>query len=155
AVSAAALAAIGLRRVARNREQARLVYLQQTALQALAALTDPSLAKLPADQLLDEMLTRLVAPLLVETAAPYPIRDDKSELVARAAVGALSGTPSLPIDHGPAVEIIGMRAPLQDLVPTMAGLVSLAGCPLVIEDRLIGVCLVGSTASKAFNEADT
>jgi PAS domain S-box-containing protein len=155
AVSAAALAAIGLRRVARNREQARLVYLQQTALQALAALTDPSLAKLPADQLLDEMLTRLVAALNVETAAVYLIQGDQSELVARAAVGALSDTPSLPADHGPAAEIIGMRAPLQEPAPNMAGLMSLAGCPIVIEDRLIGVCLVGSTASKAFNEADT
>ena len=162
-VSAAALAALGLRRVASNRAQAHLLHLQQTALQALAALTDPSLAKLPADQLLDEMLTRLVAALNVDTAAVYLIRDDQSDLVARAAVGALSDTPSVSADHGPAAEVIGLRTPLQTQDPADIGalgatsptLLSLAGCPIVIEDRLIGACLVGSTTSKAFNEADT
>jgi PAS domain S-box-containing protein len=161
-VSTALLAALGGRRLAHNREQARLLHLQQTALQALGALTDPTLSKLPTDQLLDAMLARLLDALGVQTAAVYLLNADGSELVGRASIGTLADARCLRADLGLAGRIIDGRSPLvtwstveiEELVPPTAGLVSLAGCPLVIEDRLIGVCLVGSVTPKTFNEAD-
>ncbi len=168
ALSAALLATVGARRLARSREQATLLRLQQDALSSLGALTDPALASLSTDKLLDEMLTRLLRTLGVETATVYlfdPTRHDHQELVARASVGywgtAIAGH-QLPAGGGMAARILQTRqavtsdhaAEIGELMPGVPAVTAVAGCPIVVEDRLIGICAVASTASKSYSEAD-
>ena len=164
-VSAALLAVLGAQRLARSREQARLVSLQSAALHALGALTEPSLASLPAPQLLDEMLTRLVSTLEVQTATIYLFSEDDSELVSPASVGvggAVAKGHRIAVDSGIAGRIIAERRPIASDNPADIGelatdddrLASVAGCPIVVEDRLIGLCIVGTVAPKPFNEVD-
>ena len=164
-VSAALLSVLGARRLAGSREQARVLSLQRAALSALGALTDPALAVLPADRLLDEMLTRLVSTLEVQTATVYLFSDDGSEFVSAASVGAEGAVTEghrLAVDQGVAGRIVTDRTPITSDNPADIGelasdghrLASVAGCPIIVEDRLIGICVLGTTAPKPFNEID-
>jgi PAS domain S-box-containing protein len=164
-LSAALLATLGSRRLASSREQARLLHLQQAALSALGALTEPSLASLSTTELLDEMLSRLVQTLEVQTATVYLFGDDGTDLVSRASVGypgPADAERRLPVGQGVAGRIAANRQPLVsdnpteigELEPDMPALTSAAGCPIVVEDRLLGICVVGATSAKTFNDAD-
>jgi PAS domain S-box-containing protein len=164
-VSAALLAVLGAQRLARSREQARILSLQQGILHSLGALTEPSLAVLPADQLLEEMLTRLVHTLGVQTATIYLFSEDGSEFVSPASVGkegAITKGHRLEVNRGVAGRIAAERQPITSDNPAEIGelasdslrLASVAGCPIVVEDHLIGICVVGTTAPKPFSQVD-
>ena len=102
------------------------------------------------------MLTRLVNTLGVQTATVYLFSDDGSELVSPASGQRLA------VNQGVSGRIASERTPITSANPADIGelasethrLASVAGCPIVVEDRLIGICVVGTTAPKPFNEVD-
>jgi PAS domain S-box-containing protein len=165
AVSAVLLATLGGREIVSQRQQARLFRQHQAALEALGALTEPSLAILPVEQLLEEMLARLLTTMGVDTATIYLLSDDGSELISRASLGrgsVLTEGHHLSTSSGIAAQIVNRREPLisnnpaslGELAPALRTLASLAGCPIVMEDRLIGICLVGTIQPMEFTDAD-
>ena len=164
AVSFVLLAGLATRRLASSRRQARLLGIQQTALNALRALTEPSLALLPADQLLNEMLTRLASTLDVQSAAVYLFSDDGTELVSPAFVGdggVVTSGQRVAVDSAVAGRIVADRKPVTSDNESDIGelgsdlhLSSVAGCPIIVEDRLIGICVVGTVGARSFNDVD-
>jgi hypothetical protein len=69
--SGALLFAVGRRDLTNRRQIGRLLHRHQEALASLSALTDASLAVLPLDRLLDELLVRVQEALGVRTATIF------------------------------------------------------------------------------------
>jgi PAS domain S-box-containing protein len=163
--SAALLFAVGRRDLANGREIARLLHRHQEALASLSALTEASLAVLPLDRLLDELLVRLQEVLSVGTATIFLLAQDGKELQVEASRGmevlATDGV-RMQLHQGLAAQIASSRAPVvvDDVAssdigpPALRGLASLAGCPIVVQGRLIGLCLVGSELRMRFTDRD-
>jgi anti-sigma regulatory factor (Ser/Thr protein kinase)/putative methionine-R-sulfoxide reductase with GAF domain len=133
----------------------------------LYRLSDPALAELPFELLLDELLVRVKEVLSVDTVAVLLRDDTQAELVARAAKGLEEEVRQgvrIPIGKGFAGHIAADRAPVTipdldsaDVVnPILAqmGIRSLLGVPLIVEGELIGVMHVGSLTPRTFTVAD-
>jgi PAS domain S-box-containing protein len=95
----------------------------------------------------------------------YLLSDDGAELVLGASVGYPGPTAPdyrLPVGLGLAGRFVANRQPIvsdnpaeiAELAPDMLALASLAGCPIVVEDRLLGICVVGAASAKTFDDAD-
>jgi PAS domain S-box-containing protein len=164
--SAALLFTVGRRDLTNRREISRLLHRHEEALASLSALTDASLAVLPLDRLLDELLVRLQEVLSVGTATILLLTEGGTELEVRAWRGmeVLAGKAvRMPLSEGLAAQIARTRAPVvvddvgsSDIGPAaLRGLASLAGCPIVVQERLIGLCLVGSELRMRFTDRDT
>jgi len=136
-------------------------------LQDLKSITDAALAYLPLDQLLDELLTRVIAILGADTAAILLLEDDDTTLVARAAKGLeeeVERGVRIPVGRGFAGRIAATRTPVRILdlehadvinpILRERGLVSLLGVPLLVEGAVIGVLHVGTLRQRAFDEED-
>ena len=132
-------------------------------------VTEPALAYLDLDELLNEMLRRVVEILNADTSAILLLESDGETLAARAAKGLEEEVRRgfrLPVGVGFAGRVAATRQPvvIEDLrtssirvvnpVIHARGVRSLLGVPLVVEGRLIGVIHVGSLGGRNFDHDD-
>ena len=132
-------------------------------LEALQSVTDASLAYLPEDELLLELLDRVNAILNSDTAAILMLEPNGEYLRARAARGIeeeVERGVRLPLGQGFAGRIASERraiviedvdhADILNPILREKGIRSLIGVPLLIEGRVIGVMHVGSLVPRVF-----
>ena len=131
------------------------------------SLTDPMLAELGLEALLNELLERTRDALGADTAAILILDDSGKELVARAAKGLEEEVEQgvrIPVGGGFAGRIAAERVPIfiadvnhaDILNPILRekGLRSLLGAPLIVEGRVIGVMHVGTLHPRRFDDED-
>ena len=136
-------------------------------LRDLQSITDAALAYLPLEGLLDELLTRVVGILGVDTSAILLLEDDDSTLIPRAAKGLEEEVERgirIPVGRGFAGRIAATRMPVRILNIAEAdiynpilrekGLQSLLGVPLLLEGEVMGVLHVGTLTPRAFDDED-
>jgi anti-sigma regulatory factor (Ser/Thr protein kinase)/putative methionine-R-sulfoxide reductase with GAF domain len=138
-------------------------------LEDVQRVTESALAYLNLEELLTELLERVVEILRVDTAAILLVEDDGRTLAARAAKGLEEEVERgfrLPIGRGFAGRIAATREPVViddlDRSPVEVvnplfqekGIRSLLGVPLVIEGALIGILHVGSLTLREFRDSD-
>ena len=136
-------------------------------LRDLQSITDAALAYLPLEGLLNELLTRVIAILGVDTAAILLLEDDDTTLVARAAKGLeeeVERGVRVPVGRGFAGRIAATRRPVRILDLAQAqvvnpilrekGLHSMLGVPLLVEGSVVGVLHVGTLHERAFDDED-
>jgi serine phosphatase RsbU (regulator of sigma subunit)/anti-sigma regulatory factor (Ser/Thr protein kinase) len=136
-------------------------------LRDLQSVTDAGLAYLPLEELLDELLNRVVDILAVDTAVVLLLDDDGKELVARAAKGLeeeVERGVRIPVGRGFAGRVAARREAVRitdlehaEIVNPLLrdkGLQSLLGVPLVVEGDVIGVLHVGSKGERIFSDDD-
>jgi serine phosphatase RsbU (regulator of sigma subunit)/anti-sigma regulatory factor (Ser/Thr protein kinase) len=136
-------------------------------LRDLQSVTDAALAYLPLEQLLSELLTRVVAIVGADTAAILLLDDEGRTLVARAAKGLeeeVERGVRVPVRAGFAGRIASTREPvrIEDVdaadihnpILREKGLRSLMGVPLMVEGGVIGVLHVGSLRQRSFTDAE-
>jgi GAF domain-containing protein/anti-sigma regulatory factor (Ser/Thr protein kinase) len=136
-------------------------------LQALQRVTDAALQHLSLDELLDQLLQRVVETLHTDTAAILLLDEQAGELVARASKGIEEEVEQgvrIPLGQGFAGTIAALRQPLtipnvdhgDILNPILRerGIRSLLGVPLLVEGEVLGVLHVGTLVPREFTEAD-
>ena len=136
-------------------------------LRDLRSVTDAALAYLPLEDLLNELLRRVVAILNADTAAILLLEDDDKTLAARAARGLeeeVERGVRIPVGKGFAGRIAASRQPVQienideaEIVNPILrekGLRSLLGVPLLVEGGVIGVMHVGTLTERKFSGED-
>jgi anti-sigma regulatory factor (Ser/Thr protein kinase) len=136
-------------------------------LRDLRRVTDAALAYLPLEDLLKELLARVVGILDADTAAILLLQDDDKTLVARAAEGLeeeVERGVRIPVGKGFAGRIAATRQPVQIenleeaeiLNPILRerGLRSLLGVALLVEGAVIGVMHVGTLTRRSFGSED-
>ena len=136
-------------------------------LRDLKSVTDAALSYLPLEGLLDELLTRVVEILDVNTAAILLLEDDGRTLVPRAAKGLeedVARRIRIGVGKGFAGRVAGTRQAVRisdlehaEIVNPLLrekGLRSLLGVPLVVEGKVLGVLHVGSFEKREFTDAD-
>jgi serine phosphatase RsbU (regulator of sigma subunit)/anti-sigma regulatory factor (Ser/Thr protein kinase) len=132
-------------------------------------VTEAALAYLDLDDLLSELLDRVVDILEVDTSAILLVEEDGRMLAARAAKGLEEEVERgfrLPIGRGFAGRVAATQAPV--VIPDLdnspitvvnplmreKGIRSMLGVPLLVEGEVIGVLHVGSLTQREFGEAD-
>src|SRR5947209_16354214 len=141
--------------------------LAEERLRDLQALTDVSLGHLDVEDLLVELLDRVLNILDADTAAVLLLDERTNELVARAARGLEQEVRQgvrIPVGRGFAGTIAAqMRPVIIDRVdettvsnPILweAGLQAMVGVPLLVGGRAIGVLHVGTLGSRKFTPED-
>jgi PAS domain S-box-containing protein len=135
-------------------------------LTALLTLTDTALIHLSLDDLLQHELDQVLAVMHVENTAILLMQPDRQTLRIRAARGleeAVAAGVQIPLGQGFAGTIAASRQPLivNDLAhfPVVnlflqETLTSVAGVPLLVEDRVLGVLHIGSTKARTFTQTD-
>jgi serine phosphatase RsbU (regulator of sigma subunit)/anti-sigma regulatory factor (Ser/Thr protein kinase) len=136
-------------------------------MRAVAQVTDASLAFLPLDQLLQELLLRARDILAADTAAILMLEHGGDMLRARAAKGIEEEVEQgvrIPLGRGFAGRIAAERRPIviddvdhaDILNPILRekGIRSLLGVPLLVEGRVLGVLHVGTLTPRRFSEHD-
>jgi PAS domain S-box-containing protein len=135
-------------------------------LRALQALTDTALSHLDLEDLLHEVLARVMSVLSVDNVAILLLDADGQTLTVWAARGldeSVIGTVQIPVGQGFAGRIAASRAPLvvnetarfefvNSILRQLARAV--VGVPLLEDDRLLGVLHVGTRTARDFSEAD-
>ncbi|HEY2371283.1 MAG TPA: GAF domain-containing protein [Gaiellaceae bacterium] len=137
-------------------------------LEQIQTVTDATISVLELDALLAELLVRIRSILNVDTVAILLVDRDKSELVARAAVGIEEEVEQgvrIPIGRGFAGRVAAAKTPVflpdvehADVVNPILhekGIKSLLGVPLMARDEVIGVLHVGSLTPRMFSRDDT
>jgi phosphoserine phosphatase RsbU/P len=133
----------------------------------LYRLSDPALAELSLDELLDQLLERVHDALAVDTVAILLLDAETQELVARAAKGIeeeVERGVRIPIGRGFAGRIASERvaifiadvdlADIHNPILRERGIRSLLGVPLIVEGELIGVLHVGSLRRRRFAQKE-
>jgi signal transduction histidine kinase/putative methionine-R-sulfoxide reductase with GAF domain len=135
-------------------------------LQAVQAVTDTALAHLPSQDLLRQLVARVAEALTADHVALLVLTEDGRTLVADQAHGAQEvplGEVIVPIGHGSAGRIAATRQPLilADVSPDDAALLqlpatvrSLAGVPVMAQERLVGVLHADSVSPRQFTAKD-
>ena len=136
-------------------------------LRDLETVTDSTLSYLPLDELLPELLRRVVDILQADTAAILLLEDDGATLAARAAQGLeeeVRRGVRIPVGRGFAGRIAATResvriadvatADIANPILRERGLKSLLGVPLLVEGRVIGVLHVGTLKPRDFSDDD-
>jgi GAF domain-containing protein/anti-sigma regulatory factor (Ser/Thr protein kinase) len=136
-------------------------------LEALQRVTDTTLAYLPLDELLLELLHRMTEILDTDTAAFLLLDEERNELVATAAKGIEEEVEQgvrIPVGRGFAGKIAATRRPvvIEDVdhadiynpILRQRGIRSLLGVPLLVEGTLIGVLHVGTLTPRNFVLSD-
>jgi signal transduction histidine kinase len=136
-------------------------------LRRLQAVADAGLAHLDLDRLLDELLTRIREALQADTCAFLLLDASGTELLARAAQGIEEEVEQgvrLPVGRGFAGRVASTRRPIviddvdhsEVLNPILRekGIKSLAGAPLIVHEKTLGVVHVGTLAPRLFTPAD-
>jgi hypothetical protein len=139
----------------------------QERLEDLKALTDARLGHLDVEDLLVELLDRVLDILDADTAAILLLDERTNELVARAARGIEEEVRQgvrIPVGHGFAGRIAVERRPIVlDRVDSTTvtnpllwevGIEAMIGVPLLISGKVIGVLHVGTLGSRRFNNDD-
>jgi anti-sigma regulatory factor (Ser/Thr protein kinase) len=141
----------------------------QARLEAVQRVTDATLAYLDLDDLLAELLDRVVDILRADTSAVLLVEEDGRTLAARAAKGLEEEVERgfrLPIGRGFAGRVAFTREPviIEDLDRSPVEVVnplfrekrvrSLVGVPLIVEGRVIGVLHVGTLTPREFRRSD-
>ncbi len=134
-------------------------------LRDLQSVTDAALAYLPLEDLLQELLKRVVEILDADTAAILLLEDDDRTLVARAAKGLeeeVERGVRIPVGKGFAGRIAATAKPVRvenvehaDILNPILrekGLKSLLGVPLLVEAAVIGVLHVGTLTHRRFSD---
>ena len=134
-------------------------------LRDLQDVTDAALAHLPLEDLLNELLVRVVRILDADTAAILLLEDDDKTLVPRAAKGLeeeVERAIRIPVGRGFAGRVAATRKPVRifDLeraevvnpILRQKGLKSLLGVPLLVEGDVIGVMHVGTLTRREFTD---
>jgi GAF domain-containing protein/anti-sigma regulatory factor (Ser/Thr protein kinase) len=137
-------------------------------LAALQEVSDATLAYLPVEDLLRELLERISRILGSDTAAILLLDEPSRTLVARAAKGVEEEVAQgirIPLGKGFAGRIAAERHPIflpdvehaDVLNPILRekGIRSLLGVPMVVEGRVTGVLHVGTLTPREFTAADT
>jgi GAF domain-containing protein/anti-sigma regulatory factor (Ser/Thr protein kinase) len=130
-------------------------------------LSEPALAEMPLEALLDELLVRAQEILSVDTVAVLLLDEENNELVARAAKGIeeeVERGVRIPIGGGFAGRIAAERTPIyiadvdhaEVLNPILSdkGIRSLLGAPLIVDGKAIGVLHVGTLKPREFTNDD-
>jgi serine phosphatase RsbU (regulator of sigma subunit)/anti-sigma regulatory factor (Ser/Thr protein kinase) len=136
-------------------------------LAALQRVTDATLAHLPLDDLLIELLNRIVEILGSDTAAFLLLDETGEMLVARAAKGIeeeVERGVRIPVGKGFAGRIAAERraitipdvdhADILNPILHERGIRSLLGVPLLVEGHVTGVLHVGTLAPREFTDTD-
>jgi signal transduction histidine kinase len=139
----------------------------RTRLEQLHSVLETTLASLGFDELVGELLLRLIDMLQVDTAAVLMLDESTNELVARAAVGIEEEVEQgvrIPVGGGFAGRVASEARPivLDDvdhadvLNPILRekGIKSLLGVPLIASGRVIGVLHVGTLTPRLFDSED-
>ena len=158
-------------------ERAHLLALEQAsraaaeraneALRSLETVSEAALARRGLEDLLDELMARVVAMVDADTAAILLVDDESDELVARAARGLeeeVERGVRIPVGKGFAGRIAAEARPvfIEDvdhadiLNPLLRekGIRSLLGVPLVVGGRVTGVLHVGTLVPRSFTHDD-
>jgi serine phosphatase RsbU (regulator of sigma subunit)/anti-sigma regulatory factor (Ser/Thr protein kinase) len=141
---------------------------RENLLADLQRIVDATRAHLAIDDLLEELLVRIVEIVSSDTAAFLLLEPDGRFLRARAAKGIEEEVEQgvrLPLGPGFAGRIAAERRPIfipdvdhgDILNPILRqkGIRSLLGVPLIVEDRVIGVLHVGSLTPREFTADDS
>ena len=136
-------------------------------LRDLKSVTDSALSYLPLEGLLDELLTRVMQILDVDTAVILLLDEDGQALVPRVAKGLeeeVERRVRIPVGKGFAGRVAGTRQAVRisdlehaEIVNPLLrekGLKSLLGVPLIVESRVLGVLHVGSLEERDFTDDD-
>jgi serine phosphatase RsbU (regulator of sigma subunit)/anti-sigma regulatory factor (Ser/Thr protein kinase) len=137
------------------------------SLAALQRVTDAALAYLTPDELLIELLDRIVEILGTDTAAILLIDDSGKVLVARAAKGIEEEVEQgvrIPVGRGFAGRIAAERraitiddvdhADILNPILRERGIRSLLGVPLLVQGSVLGVLHVGTLSPRRFTDED-
>jgi len=136
-------------------------------LRDLQAVTDTSLGHLDVDDLLIELLDRVLAILSADTAAVLLLDDRTGELVARAARGVEEEVRQgvrVPVGRGFAGTIAATQKPviIDEVTPSTVtnrilwetGIQAMVGVPLLVAGHVIGVLHVGAKGARKFTPED-
>ena len=136
-------------------------------LRDLQSITDAALAYLPLENLLDELLNRVIGILGADTSAILLLEDDDNTLIPRAAKGLeeeVERGVRIPVGRGFAGRVAATRRPVRILNVAEAdiynpilrekGLASLLGVPLIVEGQVVGVWHIGTLTERAFDDED-
>ncbi|MDP8943328.1 MAG: SpoIIE family protein phosphatase [Actinomycetota bacterium] len=136
-------------------------------LRDLQKVTDAALAHLTLDDLLEELLGRIVEVVGTDTAAILMLDERRQELVARAARGLeeeVERGVRIPLGRGFAGRVAAERRAIaipelehaEVLNPLLRekGVRSLLGVPLLVEGQVIGVLHVGTLTPREFSDED-
>jgi GAF domain-containing protein/anti-sigma regulatory factor (Ser/Thr protein kinase) len=136
-------------------------------LRRLQLVTDPSLSRLPLDELLRELLARVSVMLESDEATVLLYDEGAGVLVARASKGLEEEEAAgvkVPAGEGFAGRVLAERRPihLTEVTPETVvnpilvekGVRSLLGVPLTVGERLLGVLHVGTLTPRTFDAAD-
>jgi PAS domain S-box-containing protein len=156
------LALLASEREARTELEATLARLR-----SILSITETALGSLDLDDLLRALLDKIATELVVDTVAVLLMDEEGKTLVARAAHGLeeeVQRGVRIPVGRGFAGRIAAERHPVvlddvahSDVVNPILrekGIRSLAGVPLMIGDRVLGVLHVGTLGATRFTPAD-
>ena len=167
AIAVSILAIARLEMMSRRRSGDLLRQLEE-ALGSITALTEASLTSLELPELLERSLERLVNVLQTNVAVIFMISATGTELDGVAAIGVEEMRLedlriSIADNDGLVSRVIVTELPVATVSPidlevisdrVKQQLVSAAACPIIVEGRLIGVCVTGTTAPKRFDERE-
>ncbi|HET6810092.1 MAG TPA: GAF domain-containing SpoIIE family protein phosphatase [Acidimicrobiales bacterium] len=136
-------------------------------LRAIAVVTDSAIGHLDVDDLLEELLARVVELLQADTAAVLLLDESGGYLAARATFGIEEEVRQgvrVPLGVGFAGHVAADRRPIRlDVVDATTvwnpilwekGIVKMLGVPLLVGPDLLGVLHVGRVADVAFTDDD-
>ncbi len=162
AADRAALAIAQAQLFTRERDAREAAELITRQLRAVQKVTDATLAYLPEEELLQELLARVSEILAVDTVAILLLEGDR--LHARAAKGIeeeVEQGVQIPLGRGFAGRIAAEKraitiydvdhADILNPILREKGIKSLLGVPLLVQGRVIGVLHVGSLTPRVFN----
>ncbi len=129
----------------------------------LHEVTDVALSHLALADLAPAVLERICSLMAVDTAAILLLTEDRRALTVHAGRGAFNQRVRIPLGRGIAGRIAASRQPLiaddlstiEVVQPSLRdNLCAVAGVPLLVEGRCIGVLQVGSATPRLFAEPD-
>jgi signal transduction histidine kinase len=142
-------------------------YSTRRRLEDVQAVTDAALAHLELDELLNVLLPRIRGILRTDTCAVLLLDDEKTELIARAALGIEEEVEQgvrIPVGRGFAGRVAATAQPviLDDVdhaevmnpILRQKGIKSMLGVPLIVRGDVIGVLHVGTLSPRKFNKDD-
>ena len=137
----------------------------EVAIRELQRISDAALASLSMQELLNELLERIVVILTTDTAAILLLDEVAGELVAQAAKGIeeeVERGVRIPVGRGFAGRIAAQQkavaiedvdhADILNPILRDKGIRSLLGVPLLVEGRVIGVLHVGTLVPRHFSD---
>jgi signal transduction histidine kinase len=142
-------------------------YSSRRRLEDLQAVTDAALAHLELDELLNVLLPRIRDILHTDTCAVLLINEERTELVARAALGIeeeVERGVRIPIGRGFAGRVAANaqavilddvdHADVMNPILREKGIKSMLGVPLIVRGDVIGVLHVGTLTLRKFTKED-